>query len=234
MRALRLFLLLAAPLLSRAETPTKPVALLRSPNLTGWELVVEPAADIRTVCSYNPDGSLAVTGKPVSFIATKTSYENYSLHAEWRWLAGKPGNGGILLHIASGPKDRQWPVSLQVQLKNKAVGDLIPMAGATFAEPLTTPVGSATMFRAHDGADAEKPVGEWNSADIACRSDVVEVTINGIRQSRITRVAPAAGKIGFQLEGVAYELRNVRIAPLPKAIGSSPQTPPGPGGGFGR
>lgn len=217
--------LLLSAVLVRAETPTKPTALLNGKDLAGWELVVTPAADLAKVCTYNPDGSLGVAGTPVSFLATTVSYENYSLHAEWRWK-DKPGNGGILLHIASGPKDRQWPLSLQVQLKNKSVGDLIPMAGATFAEPLTTPANAATPLRAHDGADAEKPVGEWNSADIVCRGDVVEVTINGVHQSRLTKVSPAKGKIGFQLEGVAFELRNVRIAPVPAAIGSSYQSMP--------
>jgi hypothetical protein len=228
--SLAVALVLTVVTLMRADTPMKPTALLNGKDLAAWELVVEPAADIAKVCTYNADGSLAVAGTPLSFLATKTSYENYTLHAEWRWK-DKPGNSGILVHIASGPKDRQWPVCLQVQLKNKAVGDLIPMAGATFAEPFTTPPGANPAFRAHDGADAEKPVGEWNSADIACRGDTVEVTINGIRQTRVTKVTPAAGKIGFQLEGLPFEIRNVRIAPLPAAIGSSPQTPPAKGGG---
>jgi hypothetical protein len=209
-----------------AASPNQSTALLNGKDSAGWEFITQPAADIATVCKYNADGSVVVAGKPLGFLATKASYENYHLHAEWRWN-GQPGNSGILVHIASGPKDRQWPICHQVQTKNKAVGDLIPMAGATFAEPFTTPPGANPSFRAHSGADSEKPAGEWNVADIVCRGDTIEVTINGVAQNRVTKVSPAAGQVGFQLEGVGYEIRNVRLEPLAPAIGSSPQTAPG-------
>jgi hypothetical protein len=196
-----------------AETPTKPLALLNGKDLAGWELTTSPAAEIGAVCHYTDNGVLAVAGKPIGFLATKTSYENYQLHAEWRWT-GTAGNSGVLVHIASGPKDRQWPLCFQIQTKNKSAGDLLPMAGGTFAEPLTSAPGAATPQRARSGADSEKPVGEWNSCDIVCRGDTIEVSVNGVTQNKVTKVSPSAGKIGFQLEGVAYELRNIRIAPL--------------------
>ena len=214
--------------LLRAETPKQPITLLNDKDLAVWELITLPTtpADLATVCKYNADGSLAVAGKPVSFLATKVSYENYQLHAEWRWPAdaAKNSNGGILVHIASGPKDRAWPLSHQIQTKIKSVGDLLPMAGATFAEKLTSAPGAATPQLAHAAPDSERPFGEWNSADITCRGDTVEVTINGVPQNRITKSAPAAGKIGFQLEGMPFEVRNVRITPLKPAIGDSYQT----------
>jgi hypothetical protein len=42
----------------------------------------------------------------------------------------------------------------------------------------------------------------------------VEVTVNGVLQNRVTHVAPASGRIGFQLEGTPYELRRVALTPL--------------------
>ena len=63
-------------------------------------------------------------------------------------------------------------------------------------------------------SDSEKPLGEWNAIDVVCRGDAIEVTINGVAQNRVTGSKPAAGKIGFQLEGQPYELRNVRFTPL--------------------
>jgi len=169
------------------------------------------------VCKYNADGSLAVAGKPVSFLATKASYENYRLHAEWRWPkdAAKNSNGGVLLHITSGPTGgTAWPVCLQMQLKLTRAGDLLPMHSAKFAEKLSTPPDAKTPQLDRLAADPEKPLGEWNTCDIVCRGDTIEVTINGVLQNKITKCAPAAGKIGFQLEGTPYELRNVRVAPL--------------------
>jgi unsaturated rhamnogalacturonyl hydrolase len=181
--------------------------------LTGWEFVTDPPTPIAQVCTVKPDGVVGVSGSPVGYIATIASYRDYRLHAEWRWT-GKPGNSGALVHISSGPKDRQWPVCFQVQWKNKAVGDLLPMAGATFAEALSTPPGSKTPQLNRVGVDSERDVGEWNSCDVICRGDVIEVTINGVVQNRVTGVSVAAGRVGFQLEGTPFELRNVSIAPL--------------------
>lgn len=193
------------------SAPTK--ALFNGPDLAGWEYVGTPATAIATVCAVRSDGVIASTGTPVGFIATTTQHANYRLHAEWRW-PGKPGNGGVLLHISSGPKDRAWPLSVQVQLKNKAAGDLLPMAGATFAEPLTSAPGAPTLIKAHTAPDSEKPVGEWNTCDIICRGDMIEVVINGVAQNRVTGCSLTRGALGFQFEGVPFELRQVSLTPL--------------------
>jgi len=187
--------------------------LFNGRDFAGWECVTSPATDIGAVCKILPEGVVAASGAPVGFIATTARYENYRLHAEWRW-PGKPGNGGVLLHISSGPKDRAWPLSLQVQTKHKSAGDLLPMAGAGFAEPLTSPPGAATAIRAHTAADSEKPAGEWNSCDILCRDGTVEVTINGVLQNKVTGATPHAGRIGFQFEGTPFELRRVSVVRL--------------------
>ena len=187
--------------------------LFNGRDFSGWELVATPKTEIPDVCKILPDGVIAATGQPVGFIATTTSYENYRLHAEWRW-SGKPGNGGILVHISSGPKDRAWPLSIQIQTKNKNAGDLLPMAGATFSEPLTSAAGAATAIKAHTAPDSEKPVGEWNSCDILCQGDTIEVTLNGVIQNKITKVTPNTGRVGFQFEGTPFELRRVSLTPL--------------------
>ncbi|HEY8993402.1 MAG TPA: DUF1080 domain-containing protein [Lacunisphaera sp.] len=188
-------------------------SLFNDRDLAGWEFVGTPSTDIATVCTVRPDGVIAATGTPVGFIAITTTHANYRLHAEWRW-SGKPGNGGVLLHISSGPKDRAWPLCYQVQLKNKAVGDFLPMAGATFAEPLTSAPNAATPLKAHVAPDSEKPAREWNSCDIICRGDTIEVMINGIEQNRVTQCSLNKGSVGFQFEGAPFELRQVSLTPL--------------------
>lgn len=193
-------------------------SLFNEKDFTGWELVATPAATISDVCQITTDGVIKAKGIPIGFLSTTTSYENYRLHAEWRWT-GKPGNGGVLVHISSGPKDRAWPLCLQIQTKNKNVGDLLPMAGATFAEPLTSAPGTAPLIKAHTATDSEKPVGEWNTGEILCQGDIIEVTINGVLQNKITRLTPHAGRVGFQFEGTPFELRHVTLTPLaPDAI----------------
>ena len=224
MRTSLLLLTIAIMATSTRAAPTKS-NLLNGRDLAGWELVTLPAtpAAIAEVYRYGAEDVLTVSGQPMSYLATTASYENYTLHAEWRW-PGKPGNSGILLHIASAPKDGAWPLCIQMQLKNKSAGDVLPMAGATIAEPLAAGIKTPTYSRT--SPDSEKAPGEWNACDVICRGDTIEIMINGIAQTRVTKCRPAAGKIGFQLEGVSFELRNLRIGPLPLAIGAGLQTDP--------
>ena len=205
---------------AHAESPANALTLLSGQDLAAWELITLPdtPADLATVCQLKPDGVLAVTGKPVSYLATKASYENYRLQAEWRWPATAPenSNSGFLLHVSSGPANgTAWPVCFQVQLKHTRAGDILPMAGATFAEKLSSAPGAKTPQRERFAADSEVPRGEWNTCDIVCRDGLIEVTINGVLQNRVTHCTPAAGKIGIQLEGAPFELRKLRLLQLP-------------------
>ncbi len=192
---------------------TTPNNLFNGHDFTGWELITTPETRINTIFKIEPGGVIATTGQPVGFIATTASYENYRLHFEWRW-SGKPGNSGALVHISSGPKDRAWPLSLQIQTKNKNVGDILPMAGASFVEPLTSAPGAPVPIKAHTSADSEKAVGEWNTGEVLSKAGTIEVTINGVLQNKITQTMPHSGRIGFQLEGTPFELRNVTVYKL--------------------
>ncbi|MET0319393.1 MAG: DUF1080 domain-containing protein [Duganella sp.] len=184
--------------------------LFNGRDFQGWQLVTTPATAVDQVFSIQAGGVIASTGQPAGYLGTVKSYRNYRLHVEWRW-SGKPGNGGVLLHISDGPMDRVWPVSVQVQTKHGSAGDLLPMAGAGFAEPLTSAPGAEPRIKARIGTDSELPAGQWNVADIVSRDGQIDVTINGVAQNRVTGARPAAGRIGFQLEGAPYELRRVEL-----------------------
>jgi hypothetical protein len=161
---------------------------------------------------------MTVAGKPVGYLLAAGSYINYKLHAEWRWPADavKSSNSGFLLHISSGPIDREtWPLCFQIQTKLNRAGDVLPMAGATFAEPLTkqaSPKAAPQVDRKKPSS--EKPLGEWNTCDIVCRNGIIECSINGVPQNRVTGCKPSSGQIGIQLEGQPYELRKFTLTPL--------------------
>lgn len=188
--------------------------LLASPGLPGWELVTPGHVPLIERAQLRTDGVLSLQGTPTGYLQTTAVYENYRLHFEWRW-PGKPGNSGVLLHIDSGPLDRNlWPRSLQVQLKHTRAGDVLPMAGATFIEPLSTPPDAKTPQRDRLYSDGEHAPGEWNACEITCRDGSIDITINDVRQNHLSKCSPAAGHIGFQFEGAAYELRHVTVEVL--------------------
>jgi hypothetical protein len=58
--------------------------------------------------------------------------------------------------------------------------------------------------------DYENPVGEWNTADITCRGNVITVKINGKKQNKCT-CDYVDGYIALQSEGGPIEFRNIYI-----------------------
>jgi hypothetical protein len=88
------------------------------------------------------------------------------------------------------------------------------MAGASFAEPFSTPPGAKTLQLNHSASDSERPVGEWNVCDVDCRGSTIEVAVNDVQQNRVSGLSVTEGKVGSQLEGTSFEFRNVSIVPL--------------------
>ncbi|HVU39202.1 MAG TPA: DUF1080 domain-containing protein [Opitutales bacterium] len=223
----------ATPVLPPAAQPeavkpvpvTKPVDLFNGKDLVGWNYFVNgKPADPATVVSVKEDGVLAVANKPNGYLMLDPARENYQLHVEWRWTTPNPRpstNGGVLLNIVPGPLQQNvWPISFQFQLKVTRAGDVISMSSAKCAEA----DAGKTANREKDAS--EKPAGEWNSADVTVRGDTIEISVNGVVQNKVTKCVPAAGRIGFQLEGYAYELRNLKLSPLePEKPAPKPATP---------
>jgi Domain of Unknown Function (DUF1080) len=199
------------------QSLSKTIVLWKSKDFTKWELVSNPSGAIDSVCKIENDSVLTVAGKPIGYLATIDSFENYKLHLEYRWSidAAKSSNSGILVHIATGPIDRNiWPRCFQIQTKITHTGDLLPMAGAKFSEPLSTPPDAKTPQLERKKSDSEKPVGEWNIVEVVCLNDTIECMINGIVQNKVTQCDPHSGKIGIQLEGTPFQLRNIWLTVL--------------------
>lgn len=203
------------PHLHADELP-KAHSLLTQASLDSWEFVTAKPANVGSVCKVGANGVISIVGKPVGYLATRQSYGSYSLHFEWRWPQGANGsNGGALIHISSGPAGgTPWPDCFQMQLKMDHAGDLLPMDTAHFTESLSTAAGAPVPLLEKKAASNEAAPGDWNASDIDCQDGKVTVKINGLLQNEVTGCIPAAGRIGFQLEGAPFELRNVRIVPL--------------------
>jgi len=199
------------------QSSSKTKVLWKSKDFTTWELISNPAAAIDSVCKIEADSVLSVVGKPIGYLAIIDSFENYKLHLEYRWPidAAKNSNSGILVHIASGPIDRTiWPKCFQIQTKITRTGDMLPMAGAKFSEPLSTPPDAKTPQLERKKSDSEKPLGEWNIVEVICLNDTIECMINGIVLNKVTKCDPHSGKIGIQLEGTPFQLCNIWLTVL--------------------
>ena len=61
------------------------------------------------------------------------------------------------------------------------------------------------------GESTEKTVGEWNTMEIICIGDNVEVWVNGTLQNKGTGLSVKSGSICLQSEGKDVQFRNVYL-----------------------
>lgn len=200
--------------LDHAVAPIGRVALWNGVDLSGWKThladpAVEPAAVWRA-----SNGVLRLAAATKGYLRTEKTYSNYHLNVEWRWPDGTAGgNSGVLVHV-NGP-DALWPTSYECQLKDRSAGQIVGLGLDIPAAPLVHERKRAAAF----APSSEKPAGQWNTYDIYCLGNSIEVFVNGIRQNRVEGLPllPAnapAGAIALQLEGAPIEFRNLWLQPL--------------------
>jgi hypothetical protein len=65
-------------------------------------------------------------------------------------------------------------------------------------------------------ASSEKPAGEWNTMEVTCKANIIEVSVNGTLQNKATGISDSKGHICLQSEGKDVEFRNVYLTRLPQ------------------
>ena len=60
---------------------------------------------------------------------------------------------------------------------------------------------------------AEKPAGEWNTAEIVCKGNFIQAYVNGVLMNE-AHFDRSEGPVALQSEGGPLEIRNVFITPL--------------------
>ena len=178
--------------------------LFNGKDLTGWELVLAPDSAVPATEVYTvKDGNIRIAGQPFGYMRTERKYGDYTFHAEWRWV-GEGTNSGIFHRVQDG--DKLWPNAIECQLCSGKAGDYVMLGGAKIKE-----VECVGEYPVKDRiGDYENPVGEWNTADITCKGNVVKVKINGKEQNECT-CDFTDGYIALQSEGGPIEFRNIYI-----------------------
>ncbi|MBN1465982.1 DUF1080 domain-containing protein [candidate division KSB1 bacterium] len=197
----------------KQQEPEKTV-LFNGADLTGWKLVVSAdSVDVNDVWSV-ADGVVRCAGAPNGYMMTETSYANYRLHLEWRWV-GEPTNSGVLLHCQSPVESLFWPNCLECQLQAGNAGDFVLIGPGKITVDDSTYVNPDrfTIIRKKHPSN-EKPAGEWNVYDIEARGTAVACWVNGLMQNNGVDGALSSGPIALQSEGSAIEFRNIYLFPL--------------------
>ncbi len=160
---------------------------------------VDPAGVFTVV-----DGVIHIKGDPFGYMRTRDNYSDYALHVEWRWPV-EASNSGVFIH--GQEPDTIWLRCIENQLAAGNAGDLLCMSGSDMNER----TDKSKMAVKKMNPSNEKPVGEWNSMDIICLGDSIEVTVNGLLQNRGSGLTITSGHICLQSEGKDVEFRNIYL-----------------------
>ncbi len=182
----------------------KTISLFNGKDLSDWAFCLrDKSVDPATVFTVR-NGLIHISGNPFGYMRTKDTYSDYKLHVEWRWPS-EATNSGVFIH-GQAP-DSIWLRCIECQLKAGSAGDFIFMSGSDAKEH--TDKSNISMAKMHESN--EKPVGQWNTMEVICRGNSVEVYVNGTMQNRITESNISSGYICLQSEGKDIEFRNVTV-----------------------
>lgn len=149
--------------------------------------------------------TVVTSGRPYGYMYTEKQYLNFTLRLDYRYtpIPGVEndndffGNSGYLLFIH---EHQVWPKYIEIQGGNSGVLSIISTGGKAVST-----VDNDARRR------ALRPVGEWNTIEIASTNGQIRSSLNGTLISTITEHDYTAGNIGFQSEGSEIAWRNIRI-----------------------
>lgn len=187
---------------SRRDSNSENIRLFNGKDLTGWIFYLrDKSADPAKVFTVR-DGIINITGSPFGYMRTKDTYSDYRLRLEWRWPV-EATNSGVFIH--SQTPDTIWLKTIECQLAAGNAGDLLCMNGTDMNERRD----KSSIVVKKMNAGSEKPVGEWNTMEVICKSNTIEVIVNGVLQNKGSGLNVSSGHICLQSEGKDIQFRNV-------------------------
>jgi hypothetical protein len=197
-----------------AETTTR---LFNGTDLNGWShVLVGEGVKKEDVWSVK-DGVLVCKGKPLGYLFTDSSYQDFTLKLDWRWAPGsEPGNSGVLLRIAGKPATFM-PKCVEAQLKSGDAGDIWAFFGASVQgspERIQEVKDNKDLGNFHGVKKikaAEKAPGEWNQYEITVSGGNLELKVNGELVNQASGLEVLSGPIGLQSEGAEIHFRNIEL-----------------------
>jgi hypothetical protein len=120
------------------ERPREMIRLFNGKDLTGLTTWMRDTHrdDPRKVFRVTDDGLLRITGDGFGYVATDRAYRDYRVVVEYRWGEKTDGgkyvrNSGLLLNAVGpdGGAEGTWMASVECQLAQGCVGDLIVIKG---------------------------------------------------------------------------------------------------------
>ena len=208
MRPFTAFLFLLVPTMASAQAKDGFVPLFNGKDLDGWE-VRGSKADMD---KWSFKDNLLVAKPGGGWIGTKKMYGDFVLKLEWKIFEG--GNSGVFLRVPD-VKSKESPSALGMEIQilddnHPKYKDLKPYQYCGGLYHFQGP--SKKMF---------KGAGEWNSYEITCKGNLIQVVFNGEKvidadaaKDPVLDKRPRRGFIGLQNHNSGVEFRNLMIKTL--------------------
>lgn len=213
----KLFFAIIFPIFTAAQIANaqNSADLFNGKDFSGWTFYMRTNADPMQTWSIS-DGMIHCTGKPTGYMRTEKKYSDFKVTAEWRFPTNyaKAVNTGVCVFMQdrdanASPKDI-WGNCVECQGMHDHMGDFWLHGNATCDQ---TPNMGKTGIKMLQPSN-ESPLGEWTTFTCICKSNTVEIIVNGKSMNKITGVNLSSGYVGIQSEGGPFDLRKVTIEPL--------------------
>jgi hypothetical protein len=182
-------------------------SLFNGKDLSSWEFISKDASvDPSTVFNVK-SAAIHISGNPFGYMRTKEVFKNYRLHLEYTWPA-EATNSGVFIHTQK--PDAIWPSCFEVQLMAGNAGDFICMGSSDMLER----TDKSNIVVKKKTSSNEVPIGEWNTLEVVCKDNTIEVYINGTLQNKASGTNLTEGHICLQSEGKDIEFRNIYVSKL--------------------
>lgn len=212
--------------------------------LTGFEDLHANATTDKVFKVEEVDGEklIHISGEVNGSLATVDTFSNYHLELVFKWgeQVYTKRNSGLLYHSFGefGEALGTWMTNIECQLMHEKMGDTYLMNN-TCCETKTekqddafifSPGGKLTQFGkdfngpgVKKAADAENPIGEWNTVELYSLGRTTVHVVNGKVVMKNTNTgfyedgeikALSSGKIQLQSEGGDLFIKSIRIKPI--------------------
>jgi len=163
------------------------VALFNGKDLKGWIGMNDVQGEV-------VDGNLRV-GKGMGWLRLEKEYKDFILEFEWRALEEQYDSG---IYFRAPLEGKPWPdAGFQVNLRYNALGALVKNRKTIV--PAETP---------------KLPINQWHKLRLEARGKKAKLVINGEDNWETDLLDRETGYLGIQIEGKAFDFRNIRLQEL--------------------
>ena len=196
--------------------------LFNKENLKGWYAYEENSGKQKDAAEVFKveNQMIRMFGENAGYLMSKNSFKNFRLTVEYRWNTdpsfsrkNDKKNSGVMYMVPKTTHDTLWPKGIQFQIKEGATGDFILLGGVTLqVNGIKTEPGRSVLSKRF--ADAENPIGTWNTIVITCIRGTIEQQLNGILVNKGTEPSILKGRILLQYEGFPIDFKKVEVVGL--------------------